>query len=153
MSTLLTTSSRCYPSAFLGLLLLAFMVRRNRPAKPALIGYVVVAAVWLVALLVYVLARHFFDGNAHYAAAILMFACILAVVVVNAMDLKTKTGRPAKNRYTAIASAMAVAVVICVIALAAGWDYWIIALEVSLITLFAIFWATQTAELWHKGLR
>jgi hypothetical protein len=138
----------------MGLVLLAWLTRKRRPAKGALIGYAAAVVVWLAAMLVFWLARDFFVRSAHYAAAISMFACILVVVINNAIDYKTKAGATSnKNRYSVIAVAMVVAVVACLITLAAGWAYWIIALEFSLIALFAIFWTTQTKELWHAGLR
>jgi hypothetical protein len=34
-----------------------------------------------------------------------------------------------------------------------NWSYWIIWIEATLITLFAVFWGWQTSELWNKGLR
>ena len=138
----------------IALLILAVLTSRNLPPVPALIGYAGAAAVWLVAALVFGLARSFFEKNAHYTAAILMFVCILAVVVINALGYKQKTGATSyRNRYAAIAAAMALAVILIGIAGALGWRHWVLVIEATLITLFAVFWATQTKELWHEGLR
>jgi hypothetical protein len=138
----------------LALLILALLVARNLPPVPALIGYGVAAAVWLATVLVFRLARGFFVHNAHYTAAILMFVCILLVAVINAFGYKQKTNATSpRNRYAAIAGAMVLAAVVIGIAGLLGWDYWVIAIEATLITLFAVFWTTQTKELWHEGLR
>jgi hypothetical protein len=138
----------------LALLILAVLVARNLPTVPALIGYGVAAAVWLATVLVFWLARGFFVHNAHYTAAILMFVCILVVVVINAFSYKEKTNATSpRNRYAAVAGAMVLAAVVIGIAGLLGWDYWVIAIEATLITLFAVFWTTQTKELWHQGLR
>jgi hypothetical protein len=39
------------------------------------------------------------------------------------------------------------------IGLGRDWPYWVIWLETILISLFALFWALQTRELWGEGLR
>jgi hypothetical protein len=146
----------------LGLLVLgALMIRAQRsadlarqPNRSAKIGYAVAFVAWLGATLVFGLARHFFVANAHYTAAGLLFVCIVLVVVIDAVEFKAKTAPASRwNRYLAIAVAMVLSVVIMVIAKVAGWDYWLLGLEISLIALFAAFWAIQTAELWDEGLR
>lgn len=58
-----------------------------------------------------------------------------------------------RNRYAAIAAAMVLAAIVIGIAGALGWDHWVLVLEATLISLFAVFWATRTKELWHDGLR
>lgn len=140
----------------LGLVILIVLVIRAAMrgadfAALAIAQYAVVAALWLTALLVFWLARDFFVHNAHYTAAIAMFVCILAVAVVNAFAPGTKP--KAKPMYLAIVGAMVLAAIVIGILGVTGWDYWVLGIEIALISLFAIFWATQTVELWHDGLR
>jgi hypothetical protein len=127
---------------------------RNGPTRPGRISYIAAVANWLVTTLVFFVARDFFIDNAHYVAAILMFGCICSVAVVNAFDYKRKRpGKSLANRYIAIAIAMVVLSAIIGLAGALGWDYYLLALEITLITLFACFWLMQTVELWGVGLR
>jgi hypothetical protein len=139
---------------FLALLIIAALAAQNLPPLPVVLGYAVAATVWIAAALVFWLGRHFFVRNAHYTAAVLMFVCILLVVAINAFGYKEKTkATSARNRYGVIAGAMGASSVIIIIAGLLGWDYWIILIEATLISLFAVFWVIQTKELWHEGLR
>jgi hypothetical protein len=143
----------------IGLALVAWLMVRSlrsddKPATTSIIGFGVAVVLWLATVLVFAFARDLFVKKAHYTAAILLFVCILAVVVINALGYKEKTGAAApRNGYAAIALAMVLAALVVGLAGFLGWDYWVLAIEASLITLFAVFWATQTRELWHDGLR
>ena len=124
------------------------------PTLSTLAGYAFAVLVWLVTALLFELARGFFVRTAHYTAAALMFVCVLAVVVLNAASYRAKTGAARmRNRYSAIASAMVLAIVIVGVAGAFGWAYWVLGMEASLVTLFAVFWVAQTQELWRQGIR
>jgi hypothetical protein len=100
-----------------------------------------------------------FIGHAHYAAAIVMFACIVAVVVLNAEHFRRTRREHAvrhspANRYSVIAVAMLVVPVVMIGWRAAfGWDHVVLGIEGALIVLFAAFWISQTQELWSEGLR
>ena len=127
---------------------------RNERTRPALVGYTAALFIWIATALVFALARHFFAGHAHYTAAVLMFGCILIVALNNAFGYKWKgRGESLKNRYMAIAVAMVASAVGVGLAGLLGWRYWTIAIETALITLFAVFWAVQTRELWRPGQR
>jgi hypothetical protein len=134
------------------------------PGLGALIGWglVIAVAVWLHS------DRGSFDGKAHYASAIVLFAIIGIVVVINAVDFQrvrdgkeawkhrsvgAKAARVSRNRYGVIAALMVVAVVAAAALASGGWDYYILFVEVALIALFAAFWVLQTAELWQTGSR
>jgi hypothetical protein len=119
-----------------------------------LIGWLAGVALWSIALLVFLLARRPFVHDAHYAAALSMFLCLIAVTVDNARGCRGHRGlRAARNPYVLIAAAMVAAAVAAVVAAALGWQYWVIATEIALISLFAAFWITQTVDLWRPGLR
>jgi hypothetical protein len=137
-----------------GLLVGGYLSLRDRPPRTALIGAGVVLAAFVAAVVWFYADPDSFVHNAHYWSAVPMFACIIVVVWINAIAYRQKEGTPfLGNRYYAIAIAMLTAVVGLAIAWGAGWKYWLLALEAALITLFAIFWVTQTAELWDEGLR
>jgi uncharacterized membrane protein SirB2 len=124
------------------------------PSVPKLVAFGVSATLLLASWLVFELARRFFTGHAHYTAAILLFVCILVVVGLNAVGWKRKSdGQVLRNRYTAIAIAMMASVVGISIAGFLGWQHAVLAVEASLISLFALFWIIQTKELWHDGIR
>jgi hypothetical protein len=96
------------------------------------------------------LDRPSFIGHAHYTAAILLFACIIVVVGLNARD-----SRPLfASLYLIIAVAMVASAV--GMGLYQRWHEWhhsVLWIEGTLIALFAIFWLIQTVELWSDGLR
>lgn len=131
-----------------------------RPPTTHWVGIGVSVAFWLAGALVFTMARKTFIDKAHYAAAIVMFVCIVGVVVFNAIDFKKKTAegpvekRDYANRYALVAWAMALSVVGMVgWELVFGWAHLVLGIEAALITLFAVFWAVQTEELWDEGLR
>ncbi len=127
---------------------------RSDRTRPGLISYAAAVIFWVVTTLVFALARCFFLGNAHYAAAVLLFVSIFAVAVNNAYDYKWKgVGDSLKNRYMAIAGLMVLAAVLAGAAAIAGWPYVLIAIETAFIVLFGLFWGVQTWELRTAGLR
>jgi hypothetical protein len=137
-----------------GLALRARWQRAPSASVTAQVGYGVAGAVWLAALVAFYADRSDFTQAAHYSAAAALFGCILVVVVLNALGWKRKQGDPSTwNRYAAIAIAMLAGSAGIGVAGIAGWAHWLLALEITLISLFALFWSLQTAELWHDGLR
>jgi hypothetical protein len=129
--------------------------RREAPTKTALRWFSVALAIVLAALGLFVFARDTFAAGAHLTAAGLMFACIIAVVWVNAFASQPcRRVLNYRNAYLGIAIAMATAVVATIaVAVFSGWSHLTIWIEAVLITLFAIFWVLQTIELWGPGLR
>jgi hypothetical protein len=119
------------------------------------------ALVWVGALLAFDLGRDTFLRKAHYTAAVAMFACIVAVVWLNALGFHRKQEaagenprHPATNRYAAIAGLMlAGAGAMGVWDWTVGWDHAVLFIEGWLIGLFAAFWLIQTEELWEGGVR
>jgi hypothetical protein len=146
----------------IAIVLSAVLLLRERPVEPmewALLFSGVV--VWAAALVIFVKARGTFLEKAHYTAAIAMFACIVAVVVLNALGFHDKQQRqgeqprhPFTNRYAVIAGLMvASAGAIGIWDWTVGWDHAVLFIEGALITLFAVFWLMQTEELWEGGVR
>jgi hypothetical protein len=162
--------------AVLGVLTVGSYLRKRRnPAHPYaapnrlnVIGFVVLVAVYIALWAFFATDREAFRDNGHGIAAVLMFVFIFANVCLNAVDLhraQVKQGEFATrgswsrvrgllfNRYGVIALLMAGAAAVNGILAWRGFDYWVLTMEVSLITLFATFWGFQTAELWRQGLR
>jgi hypothetical protein len=126
---------------------------RIDPPLPAWVMFALAAAVWITLMVVFVVDRDYFERKAHYAAAIPMFVCIVAVVLLNAWGYK-QTKKNAVNLYWGIGGAMVGASAsIGIAARFVDWDYWVIVIEAILIGLFALFWVVQTIELWDDGLR
>ena len=117
----------------------------------ARIGGAVGALLWAITLVVFLSARDAFLDNAHNAAAVLMFLCIVGAAVDNALDTKRASLRAV---YIALAAGMVAAlVIISVVGRATGWRYYTILLETVVLALFVVFWLVQTADLWTWGIR
>jgi heme A synthase len=144
------------------LLLTAFFIVRDRRRQPAgwtplyVVGLGVAVLIFGGGLAWFLLDRSGFIGHAHYAAAIVMFACIVVVVLVNAEQYRRKHADPRSpaNRYSVIAIAMVVVPLLMVAwKKLFGWEHAVLGIEAALILLFAAFWVSQTEELWNEGLR
>ena len=113
---------------------------------------------YLASTIVYFRDRTLLLDHGHDVAAIAMFGFIFINVWVNAAALHQTHDAGAsrsiwRNRYTVVGVLMAVAVVANVAAHLAGFGWWVLTLETSMIVLFAWFWVAQTIELWNQGLR
>lgn len=141
-------------AAFIMLAVLAGRRRRAskpRPGTPALIGYGVAIALWIVGGWVFLKQREWFVDHAHIWAAFSMFGLIILVAVLNAFSFMHKQGDPnAANRYLLIAIVMPVSVLGLLLV---GGKYHVLEAEIAAIVLFAVFWGIQTEELWDEGLR
>jgi hypothetical protein len=147
------------------LMALAAFSWRNRgggdepqPSRIAILGYAESVLLYIAAVAVFWLQRDWFEAYGHLVAAVAMFAFVFLNVVVNAVNLYYgRRGTPdavgPMNRYTWIALAMAVSVAGTVVLWALGFEHWLLTIEASLITCFAVFWIFQTWELWDQGLR
>jgi hypothetical protein len=135
------------------LVVLAILWLAQRPRRRPRAMYVIGAFVWAPAALLFEADRDGFMGSAHDIAAYVMFACILAVVVLNAVTDKAGK-RWARYAYAFVAGAMALAAAVIIpLGLLGGWGHWVIGIETAFILLFALFWTIQTVELWTPGLR
>jgi hypothetical protein len=126
-------------------------VRRQSVRWQAILGYAVAFAAFLAAVILFNADRHWFNHNAHYAAASLLFLCIIAVVIANAVNVRDHRLR--SNPYIYIAATMVIAAIVIFCLKWTGWQHWLLVLEASIIGLFALFWVVQTIELWRPGLR
>ena len=140
------------------LVLTAVFVLRSKPEFKYLAGLAVAAAVFVGGIVWFFWNREGFDQGAHYTAALAMFICIIIVVIVNARQYHRKPATGAKpsarNPYAVIAVAMVVApLLLAAYKWVFGWDHAVLWIEGVLIFLFALFWISQTKELWNEGLR
>lgn len=99
--------------------------------------------------------RGSFERYAHYAAAVTLFACIIAVTVLNAVSrsLASTASRPRSlvNAYSVLSALMALVLIAGL--LLRDWYYTILFIEAGVLVLFLAFWIIQSAELWRTGVR
>ena len=150
----------------LALVVALVLALRSRPPGRAIptaeaVGLGAAGLLFVAVVVPFGWARSAFLAHAHYAAAGVLFCCMVAVVTINAWSVARQrvAGGAARakgyaNAYTAIAVVM-VGSVICLLGWRAifGWHHAILAIEVVLVVSFAAFWAVQTRELWHAGRR
>ena len=113
-------------------------------------------AVTLFGVVAFVFFPTQFADNGHTVAAILMFGCIIAMVVINAYLAGNSPDCDAGyvRSYRVIALAMGASLLVVAISHQLfnpdghGWNYAVIVAEVLLISLFGVYWALQTRELW-----
>lgn len=118
------------------------------------VGYVVAFGILTFGAVAFFAYREWFSDNVHNIAAITLFVCIVAVVVLNAIGYRdAEGGRLLTNRYSVIAVLMVLAFLVCLAAWQAGSERWVLWLEASELVLFGVFWSFQTVELWNRGLR
>jgi small-conductance mechanosensitive channel len=132
--------------------------RPDRPGPVALLGFWAIGVLFLATTAVYAWDRTFLLDHGHDIAAGAMFGFIFVNVWLNAAALhETNNARARRslwrNRYTVVGTLMVVAVVANFVARLAGYRWWVLTLEASMIVLFAWFWVAQTIELWNQGLR
>ena len=109
----------------------------------------------------FIFAPKLFEATAHYAAAITIFAIIIAVVFINAYLVSNQDQQDPMKReryrkvYRFIGWMMLGSLLGAVVFATMGWlskgDAWnipLFALETALLIEFAVFWAFQTVELW-----
>ena len=139
----------------IALVVTVLLAARAREKPQIWFGIAGALALWGFSLAVFEGDRGFFEGHAHYTAAIAMFVAIIAVVSINALHFGRRTGGKAyTNRYAVIAVSMIVSVLVVLTwKWTAGFRHAVLAIEAALISLFAIFWVAQTIELWDQGLR
>lgn len=118
------------------------------------------SATWVVTAWTFAGVRSAFIGHAHLAASVVLFSSIIAIVMVNAVQYGREHAadglrlRDVVNRYAVVAVVMVVAaVVMLVFGVRYGWRHAGLCIEGELVTLFAVFWAIQTRELWWRGVR
>jgi hypothetical protein len=133
--------------------------QRLRPAVR--FGVLAMVVLYVAVLITFFAARSLFLEHAHYAAAFVLFVCMVAVVTINAWAYGRQSAQGAvpapsdyANRYAAVAVVM-VATVALMLAWRAlfGWAHAVLWIEAVLVGCFAVFWGLQTRELWGQGLR
>lgn len=147
---------------------LLFARRDRHPFKRFWLSFAFAVGVYALAAITFVVYTQGFIDNAHYVAAFGLFACIVAVAVVNALrhqgerlarvnGLRVNTKKVtaalfrSPDRYAGVALAMVAAVLVGGALLIWGpWADTLFWLEASLIVLFATFWVIQTKEQWHQ---
>ncbi|HEY3529862.1 MAG TPA: hypothetical protein VGK78_12000 [Nocardioides sp.] len=136
-----------------------FQVARSSSRLPS-VAWGVLAAVVVVAWLLYFSDRSFIRDHGHLIAAVTMFGGMLVVVLLNAvrsarLDAQAVAPPPGyRSIYRAILVAMGMAgAVFGVLARAGSFDHTVFWLEAVLTALFGVFWVVQSKELWAVASR
>ncbi|RLV50409.1 hypothetical protein D9V37_05005 [Nocardioides mangrovicus] len=124
----------------------AARTRTPTPTPVFRLGRAVGVGVAVLAVVVFLADRDRFDRTAHYAAALVLFGCIIAVALI-----KSHTSRHRRvNGYSTIAALMLLTLPAGLVAgLVAHWSRTVLGVEVALIALFVAFWLLETKEHWH----
>ena len=142
-----------------GLLATFLIARRSggslRPGRAVGGGLLISAGLLAAGAGWFFVDRDSFGCGAHFTSAIVMFVFIIAVVAWNAWGAAGEEVRHAgATTYGVLAAAMVGAAVVLGVATWRDWiDNGVFWIELTLITLFAIFWALQSRELWDEGVR
>lgn len=129
----------------------------SRAARRPRMGLGLAGMTLAVVAVGYFFDRPTFLAKGHYVAALVMFACIVIVVLMNAQGLgesRVAKGVPMGwaylNRYSVIALLMVASLAVMLVwRWVTGWQHAVFWVEGALITLFALFWCVQTHELWN----
>jgi hypothetical protein len=129
----------------------------RRPSRMDVVGFGIAAGGLAIATGIFLWDRTRFTDNAHNAAAVLLFVFIFLNVCLNAVQrflVRRRAGEHPGwfNRYAVLAAAMLAVTAVHVVLWARDWPYWVLTIEASLITLFAVFWSLQTGERWADGV-
>lgn len=149
-----------------GIVITVVLAVRARPSGTPFsavdrVGIVAALVLYAVVAATFGWARSAFLHHAHYVAAGILFACLVAVVTMNAWSYGRRRARGARptpadyaNPYAGVALVMVGSLVLMLgWRFAFGWDHALLWIEIALITSFAAFWAIQTRELWDQGVR
>ncbi|WP_371406770.1 hypothetical protein OHA10_14780 [Kribbella sp. NBC_00662] len=140
-----------------GLALLAsmtFWLTSHRTAKwdwTEILGLLASVALWLAGIIWFAAARDSFNRNAHYTAAVLLFAAIIGIVVLSTLGQRHQPATGAQEQkaftrsYGLIAAAMFISLVIGLIFRTSA----ILEVETALLGLFLLYWILRTAEQWR----
>lgn len=123
-----------------------------RPSRADKFGFVIVTSLWLLMCVLLATSAEALIRYGHTVAAVTMFVFIIITVAINARRYPRGGSPVAAGLYCAIFLGMVVAAIANAVAGLFGWDYWVISIETCLLTLFAVYWARQTVELWNQGL-
>lgn len=119
------------------------------PSRWGLIGLVSTALAWIVGVVWLITDRHSFARHAHLLAAAFTFAPFAGVVVLNtSWGMRVLAGRreAPRQRFEPAYAAIVVGIVVVTVGglLSRSWDYWLLATEIGLLALFALFWTLQS---------
>ncbi len=146
-------------ATFLGVLAVGYVVvafrllrRPGGVGRWNLVGLGSVALAWAVGCAWLAIDRHSFAAHAHALAAIFTFVPFAGVVVLNTdwgVRVIAREGRVSRTRFDAAYWVVLVGMgAVCLVGLALWqWRYALVATEIGVLVLFAVFWVLQTIDL------
>ncbi|TCC04328.1 hypothetical protein [Kribbella soli] len=116
-------------------------------------GLVTSVLLWLAGIIWFATSRPSFVGNAHYTAAVLLFAVFIVIVVLSARGQRHEPASraPERRAFTGAYGLIAVGMCAC-LAIGLIWrSSAILVVETVLLVLFLLYWVLRTAEQWRAG--
>jgi preprotein translocase subunit SecY len=119
--------------------------------RKQIVGLATSVLLWLAGISWFATSRTSFVGNAHYTAAVLLFAVFIVIVVLSARGERhlPVTSVPERRAFTGAYGLIAAGMFVC---LAIGLIFRssaILAVETVLLVLFLLYWVLRTAEQWR----
>ncbi|WP_327639608.1 hypothetical protein OHB24_14960 [Kribbella sp. NBC_00482] len=117
------------------------------------VGLATSVLLWLAGIIWFATSRDAFVGNAHYTAAVLLFAVFIVIVFLSTRGQRNlpATRAPERKVFTGAYGGIAIAMCIC-LAIGLIWrSSAILVVETLLLVLFVLYWVLRTAEQWRAG--
>ena len=142
--------------AFLIAIVTIFVPGKGRPNMPTIQhharwGLVLSAALLAAGIAWYVLSRSTFLRHAHGGGAAVLFVLVGVVVFINGLSCPNTRYRRG-YLIVALAMVLAFATVVVIKLVDPHWRHQILWLELLELSLLAVYWTMQTAELWEAGV-
>lgn len=145
----------------IGLTYMTFVLRRRFAEREVAVGILLLWAIYVPGVAGAVVFPEAYLLTAHYVTAVGLFVCITVVALLSARRSGRDRDRPApgmshlayRRWYRIVAATMVLTIVTGGVLLSGGVPgQWLLATEVILMVVFAVYWGLQTAEHWRTGL-
>ncbi|MBO0842676.1 MAG: hypothetical protein J2O46_05790 [Nocardioides sp.] len=124
------------------------------PSLWGLIGLAGVAGAWVLGVVWLALDRHSFATHAHALAATFTFLPVAFAVLLNTdwgVRVIAREAHASRTRFDRIYWLLLIIMIAIIVVGGAlgilGWDYWLLAVEIAMLTCFFVYWTAQSWDL------